>query len=51
MKIFSKKLTSLFYAVKQLSFHQSYMGPSNAYKCGFITTETFEFKAHTKNKM
>ena len=48
-KIFkiSKKLTSLFCAVDQLSFHQSSMGSSNTYTRGSITTKTFEFNTHT----
>ena len=37
-------------AVDQLCFHQSSMGPSNTYTRGPITTETFEFKTHKKNK-
>ena len=50
-KIFSKKLTSLFCAVDQLSFHQSSMGSSNTYTRGSITTKTFKFKTHTQKKL
>ena len=47
LKIFSKKLTSLFCAVDQLSFQQSSMGSSITYTSGSITTKTFAFKTHT----
>ena len=52
-KIFkiSKKLTSLFCAVDQLSFHQSSMGSSNTYTRGSITTKKHLSSTRTHKKI